>query len=367
MRRASLSALLLLGVCAAAHAQDVVYYTERGKKGEQKATGSVEDESPAGVKVKLKDGKDTMQAIATGAILRIDYQDKAVSVVDYRRPFGKEEQARKEARDDKRAERLGEALDGYAKLEKAAERPAVKRYLQFKVAELTTLQSQDDPTKADAAIKLLTEFKGNHPTGWQLLPALKMLARLLEDAGRLDDARKAYEELADLPDVPAELKQESTLLVSRLLLRGGKYRDAEARLRKLAPTLSRDDPQALLVKAYLAESALGQNNLKDVAKDLGEVARASADPRLRGVVHNLLGDYYRKQGQAEEAFWEYLRVETVYNEDVEENAKALYFLVGLFDKVKKDPLRGKDCATKLLDKRFAGTVYQRTFMQETKK
>ena len=67
-----------------------------------------------------------------------------------------------------------------------------------------------------------------------------------------------------------------------------------------------------------------------------------------------------------QALWQYLRVDALYGEDVEEQAKALYHLVGLFDKVKKDPIRGKECAARLLDKRFAGTAYQRLLMQETK-
>jgi tetratricopeptide (TPR) repeat protein len=214
---------------------------------------------------------------------------------------------------------------------------------------------------------LLSEFKTSHPTSWQIMPALKMLARLLEESGKMDDARKSYEELADLPDAPLPLKQESAILVGKLLLRGGKYADAEKRLQKLATTLSRDDPQALFVKAYLAESQMGQNNLADVPRALGEVIKGSTDSRLRGLAHNLMGDFYRKKGQPEEAFWHYLRVDALYNEDVDEQAKALYHLTSLFDKVKKDPIRGKECATRLLDKRFSGTMYQRLMAQEMKK
>ena len=71
----------------------------------------------------------------------------------------------------------------------------------------------------ETAIKLLTDFKQDAKNSWLILTALKTLARLQEDAGRTDDARKTYEELADLPDVPKELKQESEVLVGRLFLR----------------------------------------------------------------------------------------------------------------------------------------------------
>ena len=43
----------------------------------------------------------------------------------------------------------------------------------------------------------------------------------------------------------------------------------------------------------------------------------------------------------------------------EEQGKALYQLATLFDKVKKDPIRGKECLERLRDKRFAGTTAQK--------
>jgi tetratricopeptide (TPR) repeat protein len=365
--RGLLAAVLTLALGGVAVAQDVVYYQDRAAKAEAKLVGAIEDEGPSGLKIKLKDGKDTVRQVPAAAITRVEYHDKEVSAVDYRRPFAKEDQGRKADRAKVRHERLAEALEGFTKLEPRLTSPNARRYVQFKIAEVTALQAQDDPAKADAAIKLLTDFKTNHPGGWQMMAALKTLARMQEEAGKVDDARKAYEELADLPEVPAEVKRESTLLVGKLLLRGGKYADAERRLAKLAASLSPGDVQAPFVRAYRAECQLGQNNLTSVVKELTDVIRASADPKLRGLAHNLLGDYYRKKGQPDEALWQYLRVDALYNEDAEEQAKALYHLAGLFDKVKKDPLRGKECASRLLDKRFAGTVYQRLLLQEAKK
>ncbi len=221
------------------------------------------------------------------------------------------------------------------------------------------LQAQDDPTKAETAIKMLTEFKQEGKHSWLILPALKTLARLQEEAGKTDDARRTYEELADLPDVPKELKQESDILVGRLLLRGTKYADAEKRLEKLNSSMSDADVQRPLVQAYLAESRIGQNKLDTVEKDLKTLIHGSADNRVRGVAYNLLGELYLKKGQGDDAFWSYLRVDALYNDDVEEHAKALYRLMTLFDKVKRDPIRGKECADRLQGKRFFGTTYQK--------
>ena len=49
---------------------------------------------------------------------------------------------------------------------------------------------------------------------------------------------------------------------------------------------------------------------------------SSTETALRAVAYNALGDYYREKGQKDDAFWAYLRVDTLYNGDVNEHAKA---------------------------------------------
>jgi tetratricopeptide (TPR) repeat protein len=234
------------------------------------------------------------------------------------------------------------------------------------MAHVLALQAQDDASKVGEAIKALADFKAEYPNGWQVVPALLELGRLQEDAGKTDDARKTYEQLADLAGVPKETRQESELLVGRLLLRAGKAKDAEARLLKLRKGLSREDPQLPFVLAYLAWSRMGQRKLDGVEGQLKEALKASRDGRLRGLAYNLLGDYYRAKGKLEDAFWSYLRVDAQYNDDREEQAKALYHLRKLYDKPKNDPVRAKDCAARLLGKAFNGTVYQRMAKGEKK-
>lgn len=366
--RAALACTLVLTVYGVTRAQDVIYYTDRAAKKEARYSGSIAEESPAGIKIQVKDGKDTVtKLVPTPDIVSVQYQTKDVDKLSFRAPFVKEERGLKATSAKERSKLLLEALDGYSKLEgQLGSQPMVRRYIQFKVAELTALLVQDDPTRADTAIKLLTEFKAAHPNSWQLFPALKTLARLLEDAGRTGEARKAYEELADLPDAPADLKQESGLLVARLLLRGGQFAEAQKRLEKLASTLSREAPAAPFVRAYLVESQLGQGNLATASQELTDVIRSTSDARARGVAYNLLGDYYRKKGELDSAFWQYLRVDAMYNEDAEEQAKALFYLSNLFDKVKKDPIRGKECLSRLLEQRFVGTAYQRLAARDAK-
>jgi hypothetical protein len=365
--RSALLCVLVLALVGLTQAQDtkrspdIVRYIPSGTKKEAEVRGIIEEESPSGLKLKVREGKETAtKTVPAREITYVFYYTPEVDALTYRRPFGRLDQAKELTAGKKRTRLLQEAMEGFTKMQALlGSRPNARRYIQYKIAEVAVLQAQDDPAKIDNAIKLLSDFKQDGKGSWSILPALKTLARLQEDAGRTDDARRTYEELADLPDVPKELKQESEILVGRLLLRGSKYADAEKKLETLARGMSEGDLQRPFVQAYLAESRIGQNKMDTVEKDLKDLIRGTADNRVRGVAYNLLGDYYTRKGQGEDAFWSYLRVDAMYSEDVEEQAKALYRLATLFDKVKKDPIRGKECADRLQSKRFNGTIYQK--------
>jgi tetratricopeptide (TPR) repeat protein len=370
MHRWLLTALLTVGLAGLALArQDSVNYFDRvaKKKDSVKITGKIEEESPAGIKIRVKEGKkEIVKEIPTADIEQIEYRVPEVTTLNFRAPFNKEALWRRSA-DKNRSKFLQEALDGYTKLEDEVRNHAnARRYIQYKRAEVTALLAQTDPTKVQPAIKLLSDFKTLHPTGWQIVPALKTLARLLEDTGKIDEARKAYEELADVPGVPRPVKLDSEILVGRLLIRGGKFADAQQRLEKLLGSLSADDEQKPIVGTYLLESKMGQDKMDGLDRELAAVIKASSDGRVRGTAYNLLGDWYRKKSQPKEAFWAYLRVDTLYNDDPETHARALYHLAELFDKEKGNPIRARECLRQLRDKRFAGTTYQKMLPPEEK-
>jgi hypothetical protein len=303
-------------------------------------------------------------------VLYVEYDVGKAKATQFRLPLGRIDAALKNAKlSSKQRHDALEKARGELKELQPEVKGSPQKYVEFKIAEVTALMAQDDALKRDRpgealrlrddAIKLLTEFKTLHPDFWTIVPALKTLARLQEDSGNAEDAAKTYEALAGVDGVPKELKQESEILVGRLLLRGSKYDAAEKRLTKLADKLSEGDAQKPFVQAYLAEAKIGQNKFDGVAKDLDGVIKGTNDGRLRGVAYNLLGDLHRKSGKMEDAFWAYLRVDALYNDDAEEQAKALYYLSTLFDKVKKDPARGEECVRRLRENRFNGTAYQK--------
>jgi hypothetical protein len=366
---AVLGGVYLLGLGGPVRAQDQVFYRDRAAKKDASPEGKIIEESPAGIKFKPKRGP--VKIIPAGDIQQVVYKVNVVSKLDFKRPFGLESNALKETKTKARLKKLEialarcRALDENEKMK--SESAAARRYIKYQIAHLLALQARDDPTKVDEAIKALVAFKTDHPDGWQMVPALLTLGRLQEDSGKTDDARKTYEKLAGLSGVSKEIKQESEILVGRLLLRAGKPADAEKLLLKLSKNMVKGDPQRPFVIALLADSQMGQRKFAGVEAQLKEALKASTDGRLRGLVYNLLGDYYRGKNQQEDAFWSYLRVDAQYNEDPEQQAKALYWLRKLFDKPKNDLARAKECEMRLLGKTFDGTVYQRLAKNEKKK
>jgi tetratricopeptide (TPR) repeat protein len=368
MKRWLLAGVLVLMVAGVVRAQEIITYRDRVKKKDEVIKAAITAESPSGIKIKVKEGKkDVTRTIKAADIVQIVYSAKDVAALEFRRPFGLEARARLENRPKQRAELLEKALADYRQLEPQLKpTPNARRYIQFKIGELLALEAQDDPSKLKDAIKQLSDFVAANKSSWQIVSALKLLGKLQEEDGDQDGARKTFEELAEIPDVPRELKQESEILVGRLLLRAGKHADAQKKLAGLARTMSKDDVQRPFILAYLAEAQIAQNNLETARKQLEEAIGATTDPRLRGLAYNLLGDFHRKKNQLEDAFWAYLRVDALYNEDPEEQAKALHQLGTLFDQVKKDPIRARECLRKLRDKRFAGTAAQKLLPAEKK-
>jgi hypothetical protein len=367
MRRAAVAVLAALAALGGpARGQDTVIYQDRAGK-EATAKGTIEDEGPAGIKIKV--GEEVVEVPAL-AIRRVNYKFKSpkLSTLDYNRPFGRQLRALQPGtRALQRTELLESALKEFKEVDaELLDVPNAHRYIQYKIAEVLAQQARFDPAKGDAAIAALSAYSKDFPTGWEVAPALKLLAKLQEAKGDSAGALETYRGLAKVPGIPPELRQESTVLVARALLRAGKPADAESELKGLQAKMSTTDPQRPNVEVALAQCRLAQGQLGQVEAPLRAALQNTTDAAVRAAAHNLLGDYYQAKGQPGPAFWEYLYVETLYTQDREEHAKALYNLSMLFDKVKNDRTRAKECADRLKDKQFAGTLYQRRLAAEGK-
>ena len=208
----------------------------------------------------------------------------------------------------------------YQDLEKKVKgTPNALRYIQYQMAMLAVDRAKDDPSVD--AVAALNNFRTANSGGWEIMPATKALADLLEAKGDPAGARAAYEELAANPDAPENVQLAANLQVARLLSRDNKNADAEQKLKAVAAGLKADDPQRTYVQVSLAQTQVAQGNIKEAEAPLKAAVAGAGDDHLKALAYNALGDYYLQNKQPDEAFWQYLRVDAVYNQDREEHAR----------------------------------------------
>jgi hypothetical protein len=338
--------LVTLGSATLRAQQEEVKVLDHLTNKESVVKGAIESEGPEGIKIKV--GNEA-KLIPAADIRYVQYKLVNVKNYEYSAPFTAEAKALDPTtKPADKPKRLAEAQALFETLApKLAKEPSAARFIQFKVIQVAVLQAKDDPTQIEPTIKLLMAFKKEHDKGWEIVPALKLLARMQEDKGDIAEARQTYLDLAKIPNLPKEVKQEADLLVAQLSLRSGKIDDAEEILDGLRTSLPATDPQRPFALVYLAQAQLSLNKLNDVETNLKAALAASSEPAVKCLAHNTLGDYYRKKNQNEEAFWEYLRVDALYPQDRNEHAKALYYLWKLFADVKKDKVKSQEYLDKL--------------------
>lgn len=350
--------------------KDTVYVREPGKKKEIALTGTIQEESPAGIKLAMEKGES--KDIPALHIRAVDYGEgiDAVSKVAYRSGDSRLERSMAETSASKKAEGLRAALTAYQDLDKndpLRRLPSVHRYFQYRIAQTMALQARDDAGQRDAALAALNDYKNGFADGWEIVPALQLLVSLQEEKGDTEAASQTYATLADLPGISASMKLQSQLKGARLLMRVEKFADAEAKLKQVEASIPADDPQRAYVNVYLIQSRIAQKgNLAGIDKKLEQVLHASKDANLLALAHNSLGDYYLAKKEDDRAFWEYCKVDVLYNQDKEEHAKALYYLSRLFDKPRNNKERAEETLTRLKSQQFDGTLYQRLAAGEKK-
>ncbi len=343
-----------IGSVAPVAAQEEVKVFDHLTKKESVVKGTIDSESPEGIKIKV--GSDVKVILAVD-VKHVLYKLGTVKGYEYNGPFAKETKALDPA--TKRADRIKLLADARAEFELLVPRlvntPNAARFIQFKVVQIAAFQAKEDPAQLETAVKLLLAFKTEHDKGWELVPALKLLAEVQEAKGDVAEAKQTYGELAKIPGQPKELKQEAVLLEAQLSVRTGEFDKAEKSLDALRTELSPNDPQRPFVLMYLAQCQMAMNKLNDVEANLKGALASSTEGEVRCQAHNALGDFYRKKNLNEDAFWEYLRVDTLYSQNRNEHAKALYYLSKLFVDVKKDKVKSQEYLEKL--KLLDGTEY----------
>lgn len=352
--------LALLLLASPLMAQDRVTYLDRGSKTGATVlrSGTINSEDPGKVTITGNDNRRT--DVPAVDMLDVIYDGEPQAELNA-------------ARSAERERRLDAALAGYAEAMKkvTADKKLLRRHLEYKMAELRAAQAEGGANPAQA-IDSLRAFVRTHGDSRQLLSAYDLLGRLL-----LGSKQPADEVMTALTQVRSKYGADNKEVASRCdLLR------SDLLMQDLQQTLAADKNAAIgkaatMEKAFTELSTIAERGIQpeldakrifcQALKDPGKAHAAwdallkavGDDTRSRAAIHLVRGDYYRLAQQPKEAMWEYLWVDTVYMNDRQQQGRALYFLVDVFDKL-GDPAKARDCKDRLSsDPRLRDTRYRR--------
>lgn len=351
--------------CFSVLAQDAVKYIDKTKKGETEINGLITGDSVKGLMIKVQKNPEAV-LLPSLDIINVTYSSKEISSIDLKSALGKE--IRANLASTKEADRLKLYEDAIKDisdlLPKLKNDPRLSKYLSFRIAKIKSDVVKIKPDGFQDAIKALTEVRSDNPNSWMTLQSFKIEADLHEIKGNLDAALKLYQGITKLPGVPTEIKTDSDFLVLNLLMRANRMPEAETKIKELESSISANDPRRLFVLLVKSQANIINNQLATIEADLNAVIEVSDESYARGKALNLMGEYYLKKGNEADAFWMFLKVDTLYNQDVDEHARALFHLSKLFDKVKNDPIRARLAKEKLLEPSYSKTEYQKKIISE---
>jgi tetratricopeptide (TPR) repeat protein len=379
MRSIALTALLggtvlLPSLHAQGEADQLTYYDVATKKDVKIQTKTeIVEETPT--KIVIKQGNQNKD-ILIAHLRDIEYFVGAGTKATYRKAGYQEaimlnptdKEINPSNKDPKKA--FEDSLDAYKTVLmdiKGKKLVLAERHMQFCMGRLLARRSEADPTQAELASQILSAFIKDNPDSWQLCEAGKLLGQIQEMAGRKAEAVKVYEELSARIDIPKELRLEFDFLLARVLIKSDKPTQAQERLTKIAAALPKEDPLQPKVQVYQAECLVAAKNFSDAEKALKVILNGSGDYTIKGMAANSLGDCYRLQGKAEDAMWQYLWVDQLYNADKHEHSRALYWLSKVFPQVttvKDAASKALACKQKLQTKDFNGLEYQKLVARE---
>jgi predicted negative regulator of RcsB-dependent stress response len=342
---------------------------------EKPLIGNVKSEDAKTVVVvtdpKKKKGEET---IPSADIVEIYYENITPSTLTVKGgAYRTGKDAEKEAETDDPATRkkaISLAIASYLETLKTMTRDTnaqkyAARNLEYKVAILTLKQATDQ-LSTDRAIKKLQDFSKKFPDSWQNNIVMPTIAQFHLDSKEYKEAANTYQEIADMDVFSEGVRREAELKVVEVMVRDGKIEDANRRLDTLAKKAANNPATASRVKLARAEVFIGQKQFDAASKLLKEVLKTNNDKQIKAMAHNSLGEVLYKDGKYNEALWEFLWVDAVFNQDRNQHAKALYYLWKTFEQL-NNAERAQECRETLIsDRQFTGSEYQRLALSQVK-
>ncbi len=277
------------------------------------------------------------------------------------------------ARSAERERKVDAALAGYQEAIKkvGADKKLLRRHLEYKIAEMRTAQA-DAGTNPGQAIEALRAFAKSHPESRQSIACYDQLGRLL-----ITNNQSPKEIMDSLAQLRARFGNDNKEVASRcdllrsdfvqLELQQSYQKEGKAGAKAKAEPLSKVLAEIITIADRTVQPELMAKQtfcqaFVDAATALAAweaQLKGSDDPHSKAAIHLTRADYQRLQQNYKEAMWDYLWVDTVYFADRVQQAKALYHLIEVFDKL-GDSAKSRDCKERLLsDARLRDTRYQR--------
>jgi hypothetical protein len=356
----------LIMLAVAAPAETIVV------KGRDKIVGEIKSEEPKGIVVNhLVDKKKADEFIPAADLIDIHYDLKPVKLMladgayktarDVERDFESSDPVKRRTAFNIAIARYNETLQTMQPHKYA--RPMI----EFKLATLVLRQAVLENQPTDKAVAKLQEFKKAHPNTWQINQVMPMLAQIQLEAKDYKGAAATFQEMAEMAVLPAEVRVAAELEIVRVHVLSGNIPQAQKTLDTLAAKAGGNALLAARVKMARAEILVGLNKTDEVLPLLNQLVKENSDKNIKAMAHNAMGECLFKAGRYDEAKWEFLWVEAVFNQDKQQQAKALYFLWKTWEKL-DNAERAQECRETLIsDRQFIGTEYQSRALKETGK
>ena len=361
--RKIITVIVLLGGAGLSARGDTIFVTGADKP----VVGDVKSEDAKAVVVSA--AKKANQSIPGADVTDIHYE--SLGPTDLRLKDG----AYKNAKDaDKAANEtsdpvarkaaLAAAIANYGEtLKKMNPHKFANRTIEYRIAILTVKQALTEQRPTDKALARLQSFKTRFPDSWQINHVMPLIAQLQVSAGDTKGAEQTFAEMAEMEVLPPEVRRNAELEVVKVSLRAGNIKQAEVKLEALSKKAS--DKQFVSRITMLKAGVLaGQKNYKAAVPLLNQVIKDNNDKLIKAEAHNTLGECFFAAKDFNEAVWEFLWVDAVYNQDKHEHAKALYYLWKTFEQL-NNAERAQECQQQLInDRQLTGTEYQRKALEK---
>ncbi len=206
------------------------------------------------------------------------------------------------------------------------------------------LAGQADAAEGRVAVG---SFISKHKNSYHLPAAIELLGDLELAAGNLDAARSQYEKLTK-PGV-AYYALRAALLLGRVDQADGDHTAAVEQFEKvLGDTASAGEELTLAATLGAAVSRSATGDVDEAAVEVRRIIAAADndDTALLARAWNALGDCYREAQDTKSSHLAYLHVDVLYQQQSDQHARALYYLVDLWKQLGRVD-RAQDAASRL--------------------